>query len=72
MTTNTNFKQIKLQHANLHKEVTLLLGSIAMYHFSDTAKATYVYTHAGIVPVKESSDEITSMINNLTKGENDE
>lgn len=63
-------KVIELTHANLDVKVFLLLHGIAGYHYSPTSKCTYVYTLGGVVPVKESNDVITNILNNL-KGDED-
>ena len=66
------YKQLKLTHANLHKELFLILGTVAGYHYSDATASTNVYTTAGIFPAKESPEEITGLIDQLTQGEENE
>lgn len=56
------YKIITLTHANLKRPVELLLGAIAGWHYSETYKATNVYTVGGIFPVAESIDNIKQAI----------
>lgn len=68
----TQFKKLKLTHANLNRPVHLVLGTVCGYHWSDTSACTHVYTPAGIFPAKESVEQIDALIEQLTKGEKNE
>lgn len=68
MSLSTHFHSvIKLTHANLNKEVSLQLGTMSFFHYSDGSKATHVYTIAGVFPAKETPEEINRLIEATTK-----
>lgn len=52
------FKRVKLNHANLNKELSIVLGTISAWHHSDQFKCTVVYTTSGPYPVKETEAEV--------------
>lgn len=68
----TQFKKLKLTHANLNKPVHLILGTVCGYHHSDATACTHVYTPAGVFPAKETVEQIDGLIDQLTKGETNE
>jgi len=68
------FKEIELTHANLTEagkpvNVKARVGAIGGHHYSEKAACTYLYTIAGVFPVLETSEQITDLINLVTKGE---
>lgn len=68
----TRYKQLKLTHANLNQELSIVIGTLAGYHYAETSKCTHVYTIAGIFPALESPEQIAGLIDQLTKGEENE
>lgn len=60
---------LRLTHANLNKPVSIVLGTLSFFHYSDTTHSTHVYTIAGVFPAKESPEEIERLIEAKTKGE---
>jgi hypothetical protein len=60
-----HYSVVVLQHANLNKPVSVVAGTIAMWHWSDTTKSTHVYTTGGVFPAKETPEEITKLIKTL-------
>jgi enamine deaminase RidA (YjgF/YER057c/UK114 family) len=59
---NQNYKKVTLHHSLLKKELHVLLGTISGWHYSDSSKATHVYTTAGVFPVDESPETVTKLI----------
>ena len=62
----TAYSRIKLKHALLKKDLFVVIGTIAGYHYSDSSKATHVYTTAGIFPCDETSEQISMLIDGAT------
>ena len=63
------FKRVKLNHANLNREISIVLGTIAAWHWSEASKSTHIYTTGGIFPAKETPDQVDRIIEEATKGE---
>ena len=57
------YKMVRVNHATLGKPVTLLLGAISHWQHSDKANAVCIFTHAGIVPIKETEEQLETIIN---------
>lgn len=66
------FRKVYLTHANLDQKLHLVLGTICGYHWSNNSSSTHIYTPAGVFPAKESPKEIDRLIDEITKGENNE
>lgn len=66
------FERIKLQHANLNREVFIVLGTIAGFHYSESNKCTHVYTTGGVFPAVETPEQIGKIIDTLTQTTNKE
>jgi len=62
----TAYNRIKLKHALLKKDLFVVIGTIAGYHYSDASKATHVYTTAGIFPCEETNEQISALIDEKT------
>jgi hypothetical protein len=60
------YSRIKLKHALLKKDLFVIIGTIAGYHYSDSSKATHVYTTAGIFPCEETAEQISEQIDRAT------
>lgn len=62
----TAYSRIKLKHALLKKDLYVIIGTIAGYHYSDASKATHVYTTAGVFPCEETDEQIGQLIDAKT------
>lgn len=60
-----HYRKVTFTHANLKRPVSVIAGTIAFWHWSEPVKATVVYTTAGALPVEETDEQITKMIESL-------
>ena len=58
-----NYTSITFTHAEFDRDVKILLGAISMYHFSDRYEATVIYTPSGVIAVKQTVNEVETIIN---------
>lgn len=59
----SNYTVITLTHAKFDREVKFLLGNIGPWHHSDVYSATVIYTPSGVVAVKQTVNEVETIIN---------
>jgi len=60
------YKTITCTHANHNRPVNIIIGTICGYDYSEKGACTHIYCRGLVVfPVKESSEEIGVLINNL-------
>lgn len=57
-----DYRVLVFKHANLKRDVSIVAGTIAGWHYSDASKCTYIYTIAGIFPVLETEAEINRLL----------
>jgi uncharacterized membrane protein len=60
-----HYKKLTFQHANLKRPVSVVAGTISMWHWSEPTKSMIVYTTGGIIPVEETDEQITQMVEAL-------
>lgn len=64
--SEAHYQVVRLNHANLKREVCVIAGVINMYHWSEASKSVNVYLSGGqVIPVTESIEELDQKIKAL-------
>lgn len=65
----SQYEVITFTHANLARPVKIVAGTVSGFHYSETVKATVVYTTGGVFPVVETVEEVERRFNQLANKE---